>query len=192
MGNVGVDCARILLSPIDQLAKTDITQSALERLSRSRIRHVTLVARRGPLQASFTIKELRELVKLNSVRPVWNTDDFSRIDQSMIDKLERPRKRLTELMLKIIRDNSPSNDAQRLWHLQFWRRPKSIHGTTHVESVEFERTESVDDQSFEDGNLHVRGTGRTEFIPCGLLIKSIGYIGVQVSDKLEQRNFIIS
>lgn len=106
MGNVALDCARILLSPVDQLAKTDITDLALETLRRSRIRHVVLVGRRGPMQVSFTIKELRELTKLNGVQSMLNREDFDRIDQQMIEKLERPRKRLTELMLKTVRTSS--------------------------------------------------------------------------------------
>ena len=64
MGNVALDYARILLSPVDELAKTDIMDIALETLRQSRIRHVILVGRRGPIQVSFTIKELRELVPL--------------------------------------------------------------------------------------------------------------------------------
>ena len=106
MGNVALDCARILLSPVDQLAKTDITDLALETLRRSRIRHVVVVGRRGPMQVSFTIKELRELTKLNGVQSMLNGEDFDRIDQKMVEKLERPRKRLTELMLKTVRTSS--------------------------------------------------------------------------------------
>lgn len=52
-GNVALDVARILLSPIDALAKTDIARRALDELSTSNIRHVTLVGRRGPLEASL-------------------------------------------------------------------------------------------------------------------------------------------
>jgi adrenodoxin-NADP+ reductase len=106
VGNVAVDCARILLSPIDELAKTDITDIALDTLRQSRIRHVILVGRRGPMQVSFTIKELRELTKLNRVQAMLNKEDFERIDQNMLEKLERPRKRLTELMLKTARTSS--------------------------------------------------------------------------------------
>lgn len=51
-GNVALDCARILLSPIDALRKTDITEYALEALSKSRIRHVHVVGRRGPVQVN--------------------------------------------------------------------------------------------------------------------------------------------
>jgi adrenodoxin-NADP+ reductase len=49
-GNVALDIARILLSPIDELRKTDITEYALEELSKSRIKHVHVVGRRGPVQ----------------------------------------------------------------------------------------------------------------------------------------------
>ena len=37
---------------------------AVEALAESRVRRVLLVGRRGPLQVSFTIKELREMTKL--------------------------------------------------------------------------------------------------------------------------------
>ena len=106
MGNVALDCARILLSPIDDLAKTDITDQALDILRDSRIRHVILAGRRGLMQVSFTIKELRELTKLNGVQSMLKKEDFQQIDQHMIDKLERPRKRLTELMLKTARTST--------------------------------------------------------------------------------------
>ena len=51
-GNVALDVARVLLSPIDTLRKTDITEYALEALSKSKIRHVHVVGRRGPLQVN--------------------------------------------------------------------------------------------------------------------------------------------
>lgn len=52
-GNVALDIARILLSPIDALRKTDITEYALEALSKSRVKHVHVVGRRGPVQVSL-------------------------------------------------------------------------------------------------------------------------------------------
>ena len=179
MGNVALDCARILLSPIDQLAKTDITDSALERLRQSRIRHVTLVGRRGPLQTAFTIKEFRELTKLNHVQSKLSEEDFQSIDPSILEKMERPRKRLTELILKTARTKA-SEQAERHWYLKFWRRPKQFLGQRQVESVECEMTEPLPNQTYADENLAVRGNGETETIPCGLVIKSIGYYGIQV------------
>ena len=56
LGNVALDVARILLTPVDILRKTDITEEALEMLTKSRIQKVYVVGRRGPLHVSFTIK----------------------------------------------------------------------------------------------------------------------------------------
>ena len=54
-GNVALDVARILLSSVDTLRKTDISEAALDALSQSRINRVTIAGRRGPMQvcASF-------------------------------------------------------------------------------------------------------------------------------------------
>src|SRR4051812_7971450 len=63
-GNVALDVARLLLLSHDELRGTDIADHALDALRDSRIRHVTLLGRRGPLQAAFTTPELRELGEL--------------------------------------------------------------------------------------------------------------------------------
>ncbi|CAF1333576.1 unnamed protein product [Rotaria sordida] len=72
------------------------------------------------------------------------------------------------------------NNAERFWYLKFWRRPKQLNGKTLVESVDFEHTESVANGDFSDPNLSVQPNGTIETIPCGLVIKSIGYYGVQI------------
>lgn len=49
-GNVALDVARILLTSVDSLRKTDITDSALDALSKSRVKRLTIAGRRGPMQ----------------------------------------------------------------------------------------------------------------------------------------------
>lgn len=44
-GNVALDVARILLTPVDQLRSTDITERALDQLAASRIRRVHIIGR---------------------------------------------------------------------------------------------------------------------------------------------------
>lgn len=83
-GNVALDIARILLSSIEVLEKTDISPYALETLKKSKINQVVICGRRGPLQVSFTIKELRELVNLKGVRAVSEIEDFKGIDEGFI------------------------------------------------------------------------------------------------------------
>lgn len=51
-GNVALDVARTLLTDIDVLRKTDMSEYALETLANSRIKHVRVVGRRGPMQVS--------------------------------------------------------------------------------------------------------------------------------------------
>ena len=53
LGNVALDCARILLKPPHSLASTDIAQHALEALKSSAVRKVHIVGRRGPVQVNF-------------------------------------------------------------------------------------------------------------------------------------------
>jgi anaerobic selenocysteine-containing dehydrogenase/NADPH-dependent glutamate synthase beta subunit-like oxidoreductase/NAD-dependent dihydropyrimidine dehydrogenase PreA subunit len=67
MGNVALDIARILAMPVAELERTDIADYALEALRHSKIREVCLVARRGPVQAAFTPKELRQLLDTEGV-----------------------------------------------------------------------------------------------------------------------------
>jgi NADPH-dependent glutamate synthase beta subunit-like oxidoreductase len=50
IGNVALDCARILLRPVSELASTDIARHALQQLQHSKVRQVQLCARRGPVQ----------------------------------------------------------------------------------------------------------------------------------------------
>lgn len=66
-GNVAMDVARILAISPDELAKSDITAYALEKLRQSTIREVVLLGRRGSAQASFSNPEIKELGKLRDV-----------------------------------------------------------------------------------------------------------------------------
>ena len=53
-GNVALDIARILVSRVTDLKKTDIAEHALEALSRSKINQIEVVGRRGPLQVTIS------------------------------------------------------------------------------------------------------------------------------------------
>jgi adrenodoxin-NADP+ reductase len=64
-GNVSLDVARILLTPVDDLRKTDIPEHVLQTLSESNAKHASAVGRRGPLQ----VRKIQE-------NAVIITDDF--------------------------------------------------------------------------------------------------------------------
>ncbi|CAF4480288.1 unnamed protein product, partial [Rotaria sp. Silwood2] len=73
------DCARILLSSIDNLAKTDISDIVvLDTLCQSRIRYMILVGRHGLIQVlSFIAKELCKLNKLSNLQSMLKQEDFN-------------------------------------------------------------------------------------------------------------------
>jgi adrenodoxin-NADP+ reductase len=67
-GNVALDVARILLTPIDILRKTDITETAIDALIKSRVKRVRVVGRRGPLQVRCRVSIWLGLTHLLSGR----------------------------------------------------------------------------------------------------------------------------
>ncbi|KAJ8283874.1 hypothetical protein COCON_G00027240 [Conger conger] len=173
-GNVALDVARILLSPLDILTKTDITQPSLEALAASRVRRVLIVGRRGPLQVAFTIKELREMVNLAGTRPDMVPADFKGIAEVLKD-LPRPRKRLTELMMKAVRE-APSGEGStsRQWGFRFLRSPVEVLPTPDLTQTAGIRLGINRLEGSGDGARAV-ATGETEDIECGMVISSIGY-----------------
>ncbi|GAA6225996.1 NADPH:adrenodoxin oxidoreductase, mitochondrial [Lates japonicus] len=178
-GNVALDVARVLLSPLDILKKTDITQPALEALAGSQVRRVLIVGRRGPMQVACTIKELREMVNLPDTRPEMVVSDFEGVTEALKD-LPRPRKRLTELLLKTAletpgeKEQERRNKASRTWGFRFFRSPVEV-----LADPERNRTAGVRlaVNKLEGSGERARAvlTGEVEDVTCGLVISSIGY-----------------
>lgn len=178
-GNVAIDIARILLTPVDKLKCTDITSYSLEKLSQSKVRKVWLVGRRGPLQAAFTIAELREILKLDNCKTVWRRSDFIGI-REITETLQRPRKRLTELMLKSSEEaNSNVRHVKELYPI-FLRGPVEFLGTQTVTGMKL----SVNKLEGSTNHKVAVPTGSYEEISCGLAFRSIGYKSVQIDPSI--------
>ncbi|XP_051153921.1 NADPH:adrenodoxin oxidoreductase, mitochondrial-like isoform X2 [Leptopilina boulardi] len=181
-GNVAIDIARILLTPIDKLKVTDITSYSLEQLSRSKVRKVWLVGRRGPLQAAFTTAELREIIKLERCKTIWRSDNFIGIKE-ILSNLARPRRRLTELMLQSL-ENSSSNEIkfEKELHPIFLRSPIKFIGTEFLNGVKFAINQLKGDDIL---NKIAEATEKIEEISCGLALRSIGYKSVPIDKSIE-------
>lgn len=179
-GNVAVDVARILLSPIDALRKTDITERALNALAESSIRSVNLIGRRGPLQAAFTIKELREMLKLPGVQTSWRANDFDGIDEEYVKSLARPKKRITELMLQSLK--APST-GEKVFSPMFFRSPKEISRLPGSSGKKLVLT--VNRLS---GSSAV-ATDECDTLETDLIFRSIGYKGLDVCDPCDNLPF---
>ncbi|XP_053682905.1 NADPH:adrenodoxin oxidoreductase, mitochondrial [Sabethes cyaneus] len=174
-GNVAVDIARIILSGADELKKTDITEYALEVLSRSNIKKVLLVGRRGPLQAAFTIKELREMLKLPRCATVWRPEDFLNVEE-YLPNLQRPRKRITELMLKSLSEQKNSDGICGSFLPIFHRSPVKIIGGSRVQAVEYVVNKLVESKAVP--------TNENETIETDLVCRSIGYMSTNADKSL--------
>ncbi|XP_055532019.1 NADPH:adrenodoxin oxidoreductase, mitochondrial [Wyeomyia smithii] len=174
-GNVAIDIARIVLSSADDLKKTDITEYALEALSRSNIKKVLLVGRRGPLQAAFTIKELREILKLPHCITSWRPNDFQNVEECLPD-LQRPRKRITELMLKSLSEQKRSDGTGNMFMPIFHRSPVKIIGSERVQAVEYVANKLIDSRAIP--------TNETETIETDLVCRSIGYLSTNADKSL--------
>ncbi|HKD75998.1 MAG TPA: NADP oxidoreductase, partial [Ktedonobacterales bacterium] len=171
-GNVAMDVTRILVTPPDELARTDIADHALPVLRRSKIREVVMLGRRGPAQASFTNPELREFGKLDGVDVVVDPQDLQ-LDHASVEALQSDRTAATNM--EILREYATRTErtAPRRIVMRFFASPTEIIGESgKIAAVKIERNRLEVDAN---GGLRSRGTGQFETIPAGLVLRSIGY-----------------
>jgi adrenodoxin-NADP+ reductase len=172
-GNVALDVARTLLTDIDVLKNTDITDHALQRLSQSRIKSIHIVGRRGPVQAAFTIKEIREMLQLpeTSFKPI---PEF--LFPPDLKSLPRPQRRLLELLKK---GSHSTIDATRSWSLDFLLSPHSLHWSrsdpTKLDHITFVHTQLADSSSPTSPLLPSAPQPSFLDIQTSTLFRSIGY-----------------
>ena len=126
-GNVAVDGARLLLKDPALLASTDIAAHALEAFRASAVRRVVLVGRRGPAQAAFTPKELRELLALPGVALSVAPEELALEAEDEADlAAARIRRRAVEELRKAAAAQSRHGAADRELVLRFRRAPTAF------------------------------------------------------------------
>ena len=177
-GNVAIDVARMLALAPSELAVTDTADHAIEVLSASGVEEITILARRGPLQAAFTNPELLEMGELErgDVEVVGaELDELSAIALQDADKTRRRN-------VEIIQDYAarPKTGKPITVRFRFLASPVELLGDTngHVRAVKIENNAIV---ARGDGSLAARGTGTFEEIPAQLVFRSIGYTGQPIA-----------
>ena len=176
-GNVAIDVARILARTEDELAPTDITERSTAAIVASKITEIVMLGRRGPAQAAFTPPELKELGELGGADVIVDPADLE-LDPASEAALEadRARARRNVDILHEFAARPPQGKPKRL-ALRFLVSPVRIIGEEKVEAIEIVHNELVADGS----GIRAVPTGRTETIPCGLVLRSVGYQGVALS-----------
>ena len=89
VGNVAVDVTRMLVRGAGELRPTDMPQEALDALAASGVAEVHMVGRRGPSQARFTTKELRELGNLPDTEVTVDPAELA-LDPDYVDSSALP------------------------------------------------------------------------------------------------------
>ncbi|GGV64089.1 FAD-dependent oxidoreductase [Streptomyces thermoviolaceus] len=171
VGNVAVDVARMLARRPEELTVTDMPEAALAALAAGTVREIHMVGRRGPSQARFTTKELRELGSLPGAEVVVDPEELA-LDPAYTDPSGLPAaQRRNVEVLHGWADAAP-RDAERRVRLRFFLRPVEVlEQGGRVAGVRFERT-------VPDGQGGIAGTGRYEDVAAQLLLRSVGYRGV--------------
>ncbi len=173
-GNVALDVARVMTLDPDLLRGTDVAGLPWTVLAQSAVREVVVLGRRGPAQAAFTLPELVGLVGL--------------VEQGLLDVVvdlggdalatDTPVGRMLAL-LPAYDASAPVDPVRRRIVLRFLTQPVAVLGETRVAAVEVERTRLV---AGADGSVRAEGTGETELLECGLVLRAVGYHGREVTD----------
>lgn len=178
VGNVAVDVARILCRTPEELQATDIADYALEALSRSKIKEVYLLGRRGPAQAAFTNPEIKELGELAGAN-IYVPPAEAELDELSQTELDRSQDRLTMKKVEILQSyaQQPGGSKPRQLVVRFLVSPVELLNDDkgRVRAVRLVKNKL---QPTEAGTLRAEPTGEYEELPAGLVFRSVGYRGV--------------
>jgi len=178
VGNVAVDVARILIRDPAELRETDVSQPVLDALVASKVREVHMIGRRGPAQAKFTTKELRELGELAGVDVIVGAgeadlDAFDPVGEGAGLVAADRRVRGNYAVISDWAARTPAGAARRLV-VRFWLSPAEIHGAEQVEGLTVERTRL-------DAGGRLVGTGQRERLSVQMVLRSVGYQSVPLA-----------
>lgn len=175
-GNVAMDVARVLMLPPEELKATDIGGHALRALSENKVRQVTILGRRGPAQAAFTYRELRELADRDDIDVIVEPAEMQ-LDPHSLHDTEQSSDRGRDQVLELLRELSERGDRghDRRIVFRFLVSPVAITGTDRVEGIEIVHNELY---RGNNGSLRARAGDDHEVIPADIVFRAIGYQGV--------------
>jgi ferredoxin--NADP+ reductase len=177
-GNVAVDVARMLALTVEELEPTDTTDAAVAAILGAGIREIVMLGRRGPAQGAFTTPELKELGELAGADVVV---DPAELELDPASEASLANNSTATRNLEVLREYAArtSSGKPKTLRLRFCTSPVAILGDERVEAVEVVRNVLVDDGR---GGLRAQPTDERETIPCGLVLRSVGYRGVALPD----------
>ncbi|OCH86927.1 FAD/NAD-P-binding domain-containing protein [Obba rivulosa] len=171
-GNVSLDIARILLTPPAELAKYDVPEPVLAVLANSAVQHVSIIGRRGPLQAAFTTKELREMMNLTDASMAPLDPALLRVPDGL--KLTRQQARTLQLLEKGSKNKFGS--TRKTWSLEFFRSPTGLVTPEALpESSAAPHAQLTLAHTTLDPDARAVPTGETSTLSTSLVVTSLGH-----------------
>lgn len=165
-GNVAIDVARILAKSEAEFAGSDIVSHALDQLTSSKVKKITLLGRRGPHQIAMTPKELGELAHLEQARPVVDALDFP--DAAADAMLEPGMRKSVNHLRSFLARSEELREKPVTIDFDFFAMPVAIVGHGKVEKLIIEKTEL-------DAESRPKGTRERYELDCSMIISCIGY-----------------
>jgi ferredoxin/flavodoxin---NADP+ reductase len=178
-GNVALDVARMIVLAPGELASTDAAGHAIEALARASITDVVVLGRRGPAQAAFTNPELRELGELTRADVLVRADelDLDPHSAAWLESGDAPAAARRNLeLLRAYAEPEPAGRSHRI-ELRFGRSPVEVLGDRPGGPVTGVRVVRNRLEADPRGGVRAVPSGEFEDIPCGLVIRAIGYRG---------------
>ncbi len=179
-GHLALDVARLLARHPSELEPTDIAPHALRALTKSRIREVVVLARRGPDQALFDEKELRDLLDLVGVQL-----GVAGVGPTLRESVATKR---GELLVELPEARAVGRrwplGASRRIVFRFCSSPVALLGVSArdsdapVHALRYELNELVDSS---DG-MRAAGTGRFADLQTSLVVRAIGSMPRPIRD----------
>ncbi len=164
-GNVALDVARVLTADPDDLARTDISDHALEALRGSAVREVVIAARRGPAHSAFTLPELIGLTGTSDV--VLDAAEHQLVASDLASVSDMLARNKLEILSKLGDASAPRSSTRRpRIRLTYQLTPRRVLGQQRATGVEFS----------------VTGTDEVRQLDAGLVLTSIGYRGKPIRD----------
>lgn len=176
-GNVAIDVARILAKTTEELNQSDITANAVEQLSKSKIKEIHIIGRRGPVQSAFTELEIREFAHLADANIIVDPADLE-LNESNKQELEQTESNKGRKNYAALQDLSqePKEGKNKKVFVQYCKYPKEMKGNTRVESFIMDKVNLVG----EPFKQKARPTGEEFTLNAGLIFRSIGYKGLAI------------
>ncbi|MEX3517441.1 FAD-dependent oxidoreductase [Corynebacterium camporealensis] len=168
VGNVSLDVSRILGKTADELLVTEIPDNVYESLKENKAKEIHVFGRRGPAQAKYTPKELKELDLSPNIDVIIDPED---IDYDAASEEARRAAKSTDLVCQTLESYAmrEPGDAPHKLYIHFFESPVEILGEDgKVTAIKTERTEL-------NGDGTVSGTGKYTEWPVQAVYRAVGY-----------------